>query len=126
MSTLTIPNTFAPGEVIDADEQNANFTAVKNFAEGVSAGTLIDSNAITSDKILANAITTAKITDANVTLAKLASADVPIAPLSMFVPAESASAKFLIAVKLSFCSEESITSPGLNVLGIVNVDMFSP
>ena len=74
MSTLTIPNTFAPGEVIDADEQNANFTAVKNFAEGVSAGTLIDSNAITSDKILANAITTAKITDANVTLAKLASA----------------------------------------------------
>jgi len=74
MSTLTIPNSFSNGEVIDAAEQNANFTAVKNFAEGVSAGTLIDSNAITSDKILAAAVTTAKITDANVTLVKLAAA----------------------------------------------------
>ena len=34
MGTLTIPNTFVAGETIVAGDMNANFTAVKNYAEG--------------------------------------------------------------------------------------------
>jgi len=34
MGTLTIPNTFVAGETIVAGDMNANFVAVKNYAEG--------------------------------------------------------------------------------------------
>lgn len=34
MGTLTIPNSFTAGETIVAGDMNANFTAVKNYAEG--------------------------------------------------------------------------------------------
>ena len=42
MATLSIPNNFINGTVAVATEVNANFTAVKTFVEGISAGTNID------------------------------------------------------------------------------------
>jgi hypothetical protein len=54
MATLTIPNTFINGTTAVATEVNANFTAVKTFAEGIAAGTNIDDGAITYSKLDAN------------------------------------------------------------------------
>ena len=51
MATLSIPNTFVNGTVAVATEVNANFTAVKTFAEGISAGTNIDDGAIVYSKL---------------------------------------------------------------------------
>ena len=73
MATLTIPNVYTTGEVIDAGEMNANFTAVKNFAEGLSTGVNFDAGAIGSEDIADSAITTAKIASSAVTTAKIAS-----------------------------------------------------
>ena len=72
MATLTIPNSFAPGEVIEAGEMNANFTAVKNFAEGLSTGANFDAGAINTEDIAAAAITEAKIATGAVTTSKIA------------------------------------------------------
>jgi len=72
MATLTIPNSYAPGEVIEAAEMNANFTAVKNFAEGLSTGANFDAGAINTEDIAASAITEAKIASAAVTTSKIA------------------------------------------------------
>ena len=81
MATLNIPNTFVDATTAEASEVNANFTAVKQFAEGLSDGSNIDASAITSTKlatsavsetkIAANAVTTAKIADASITQSKL-------------------------------------------------------
>lgn len=71
MAILTIPNTFVNGTTAVASEVNANFTAVKTFAEGLSSGANLDENAVTSSKLAANAVTTAKILDGSVTFAKL-------------------------------------------------------
>jgi len=57
MATLNIPNNFTNGTPAIATEVNANFNAVKTFAEGISAGTNIDDGAITYAKLDANAIT---------------------------------------------------------------------
>jgi len=73
MATLTIPNTFNNGEVIDAPEMNSNFTAVKTFVEDLSAGNNFDAGAISSADIADSAITEAKISSAAVTTAKIAS-----------------------------------------------------
>jgi hypothetical protein len=73
MATLTIPNTFNNGEIIDAPEMNANFTAVKNFVEGMSQGNNFDAGAINTADIADNAITAGKIATGAVTTAKLAS-----------------------------------------------------
>jgi len=54
MATLTIPNSFINGTAAVATEVNANFTAVKTFAEGIAAGTNIDDGAITYSKLDAN------------------------------------------------------------------------
>ena len=72
MATLTIPNTFNNGEVIDAPEMNSNFTAVKNFVETMSAGGNFDAGAIGTEDIANNAITAAKISTAAVTTNKIA------------------------------------------------------
>jgi len=71
MAVLTIPNVFNNGEVIDAPEMNSNFTAVKNFVEGLSQGNNFDTGAITTSDIADNAITSAKIATAAVTSAKI-------------------------------------------------------
>lgn len=51
MATLTIPNSFTAGTSALSSQVNANFTAVKTFAEGISSGTNIDSGAITAAKL---------------------------------------------------------------------------
>jgi hypothetical protein len=73
MAVLTIPNVFNNGEVIDAPQMNSNFTAVKNFVEGLSQGDNFDTGAINTADIADNAITSAKIASTAVTSAKLAS-----------------------------------------------------
>lgn len=57
MATLSIPNTFTNGTPAVATEVNANFNAVKVFAEGISAGTNIDDGAVTYSKLAAAAVT---------------------------------------------------------------------
>ena len=72
MSTLTIPNTFVNGNSIVAAEHNANFTAVKNFVDGLASGANFDAGAINTEDIAASAITDVKIATGAVTSAKIA------------------------------------------------------
>lgn len=72
MATLNIPNTFSTGTVIDATQMNANFTAVKSFAENLSAGANLDAGAINTEDIASAAITADKIATGAVTTAKIA------------------------------------------------------
>lgn len=72
MATLTIPNTFVNGGTIVAAEHNANFTAVKNFVDALSAGTNFDAGAIGSEDIAASAVVESKIATGAVTSSKIA------------------------------------------------------
>lgn len=72
MATLNIPNTFSTGTVIDATQMNANFTAVKTFAENLSAGANFDSGAINTEDIANSAVTAVKIATGAVTTNKIA------------------------------------------------------
>jgi hypothetical protein len=54
MATLGIPNTFTNGTAAIATEVNANFNAVKTFAEALAAGTNLDDGSITYAKLDAN------------------------------------------------------------------------
>lgn len=74
---ITIPHSFVSGAIAEASEVNANFTAVKNYVDGISDGTNIDSSAISNAKLATNAVSTLKIADGAVTYAKLDSATVP-------------------------------------------------
>ena len=56
MATLGLPNTFVNGTAAIATEVNANFNAVKVFAEGLAAGTNIDDGAITYTKLANNVV----------------------------------------------------------------------
>jgi hypothetical protein len=69
---VSIPYSFTNGTVIEAAEMNSNFTAVKNFADGLATGTNIEANAITAAKIASGAVETAKIADGAITQQKLA------------------------------------------------------
>jgi hypothetical protein len=53
MATLSIPNSFTNGTPAVATEVNANFNAVKTFAEGISAGTNLDDGSIVYSKLAA-------------------------------------------------------------------------
>jgi hypothetical protein len=57
MATLSIPNTFINGTTAVATEVNANFTAVKTFAEGISDGTNLDDGSIVFSKLDAGVTT---------------------------------------------------------------------
>ena len=72
MAVLTIPYTFADATTIVAAEHNSNFTAVKNFVDGLASGVNFDTGAIGSEDIGTAAISNAKIQDGAVTQAKLA------------------------------------------------------
>ena len=72
MATLSIPNTFSSGTVIDAAQMNANFTAVKAFAENLSAGANFDAGAINTEDIANSSITAGKIATGAVTTNKIA------------------------------------------------------
>ena len=69
---LSVPYSFTTGTVIEAGEMNSNFTAVKNFADGLATGANIDAGAITAAKIATGAVETAKIADGAITAQKLA------------------------------------------------------
>ena len=72
MATLTIPNTFVTGNVIDANQMNANFTAVKTFAESTTTGTNIDAGAIQTAALADGSVTTIKIATGAVTTTTIA------------------------------------------------------
>lgn len=71
MAVLSGLVTFNNGDVIDAPQMNTNFTQVKNFVEGLSAGNNFDTGAISTTDIADSAITAAKIATAAVTSAKI-------------------------------------------------------
>ena len=71
MAQLTIPHTFSTGDTISAIENNENNTAIKTFAELLSAGANFDAGAIGTEDIANSAITEAKIATAAVTTSKL-------------------------------------------------------
>lgn len=72
MAVLSGLNTFNNGDVIDAPQMNTNFTQVKNFVEGLSAGNNFDAGAIGTADIADSAITAAKIASNAVTTGKIA------------------------------------------------------
>jgi len=91
MATIfTIPNTFANGGIVLAEEHNENWEDAKEYFDALSSGSnfvsgailnaTIADNAITTAKIATDAVTTIKITDANVTSAKLASSLTLVTP----------------------------------------------
>lgn len=51
MAILNVPNSFSAGTPAVASQVNANFTAVKNFAEAITAGSNIDNGAIVLAKL---------------------------------------------------------------------------
>jgi hypothetical protein len=73
MTTLSGLNTFTNGQVIDANQMNANFTTVKNFVEDLSEGANFDAGAINTEDIADSAITAGKIATGAVTTNKIAS-----------------------------------------------------
>lgn len=59
---LTIPNTFVDATIAEASEVNGNFTAVKNFVDGIQNGaTAFDAGTIPTAAIADGAITSAKL-----------------------------------------------------------------
>lgn len=68
MATLTIPNSFVNGTAAIASEVNANFSAIKTFAEQLAAGTNIDAGAINSAAMSATGVTAGVYTTANITV----------------------------------------------------------
>lgn len=69
---ITIPHSFVNGNIAEAAEVNANFTAVKNYVDGLSTGANIDNSAIVTASIANYAVTTAKIADGAITESKFA------------------------------------------------------
>jgi len=69
---LSIPHVFVNGAIAEASEVNSNFTAVKNFVDGLATGVNLESDAVTTSKIIDAAVTTSKIATAAVTAEKLA------------------------------------------------------
>jgi hypothetical protein len=72
MAVLTIPYTFVDATTIVAAEHNSNFTAVKNFVDGLASGVNFDAGAIGTEDLGASSVSTVKIQDAAVTSAKIA------------------------------------------------------
>jgi hypothetical protein len=48
---VSIPYVFTNGTVAEAAEVNSNFTAVKNFADGLATGVNLDDGAVVAAKI---------------------------------------------------------------------------
>lgn len=116
MATFNIPYTFVNGTTIIADEHNDNWVGIKAFAEGISAGTNIDGNAITTTKIADNAVidtkiassavTTAKIADNAVTTLKIADSNVTTAKINA------------LAVTDAKIADNAVTTAKINALAV--------
>jgi hypothetical protein len=57
MATLNVPNNFTNGTPAVATEVNANFQAVKTFAEALADGTNLDDGSIVYSKLAAATVT---------------------------------------------------------------------
>ena len=121
-TVFTIANSFAPGAVILAEEQNENWEDAKDYFDALSSGAnfvagailnaTIADNAITTAKLATDAVTTAKITDANVTSAKLASS------LTLVTPDIGAATGTSLTVTGGLTATGDVTATG-NVIGHV-------
>lgn len=69
---LSIPHVFVNGVIAEASEVNSNFTAVKNFVDGLASGVNFDSGAVATAKIADAAVTASKLATAAVTEEKIA------------------------------------------------------
>jgi ketosteroid isomerase-like protein len=124
-TVFTIANSFAPGAVILAEEQNENWEDAKDYFDALSSGAnfvagailnaSIADNAITTAKLATDAVTTAKITDANVTSAKLASS------LTLVTPNIGAATGTSLTVTGTLTATGDVTSTG-NVIGHVTIN----
>jgi hypothetical protein len=75
---LTVPYTFTTATVAEAGEVNSNFTAVKNFVDGLQTGVNIDTDAIVTAKIQDNAVTAAKLAATAVTPGSYTTASITV------------------------------------------------
>lgn len=108
MAVLTIPNTFVDGTTIVAADHNANFTAVKDFVDGLASGANFDSGAINTEDLADSSVSTAKIQDDAVTTAKIAANAVGTS--------EIASSVTLTTPNIGVATGTSLTCSG-NVIG---------
>ena len=97
---LSVPYSFTTGTVIEAAEMNSNFTAVKNFVDGVAAGTNIDAGAIVAGKIGTGAVETAKIADSAVTAQKIADGTITAAKLAAGIVSSPDDDQFVIGAQV--------------------------
>lgn len=58
---VSIPYVFTNGTVAEAAEVNSNFTAVKNFSDGLATGVNLEDGAVVTAKIGTGAVTSAKL-----------------------------------------------------------------
>ena len=71
-TVFTIANTFAPGAVILAEEQNENWEDAKDYFDALSSGNNFITGAILTATLADASVTTVKIVNDNVTTAKIA------------------------------------------------------
>jgi len=119
-TVFTIPNTFANGGIVLAEEHNENWEDAKDYFDALSSGANfvagaintedIADAAITTAKLASDSVTTAKITDANVTTAKLASS------LTLTTPNIGAATGTSLALSGALTSSTTITATG-NIVG---------
>jgi hypothetical protein len=97
---LSVPYSFTTGTVIEAGEMNNNFTAVKNFADGLATGANIDAAAITAAKIATGAVETAKIADSAITTQKIADGAITVAKLGGGIVSSPDDDQFVIGAQV--------------------------
>ena len=125
-TVFTIANTFAPGGVILAEEQNENWEDAKDYFDALSSGnnfitgailtaTLADAS-VTTAKILNDNVTTAKIADGAVTAVKLATDAVTTVKI---LDANVTSAKLASSLTLTTPNIGAATGTSLNTTGNV-------
>jgi hypothetical protein len=97
---LSVPYSFTTATVIEAGEMNSNFTAVKNFADGLATGANIDAGAVTAAKIATNAVETAKIADSAVTAQKIADGTITAGKLAAGIVSSPDDDQFVIGAQV--------------------------
>lgn len=114
MAVLTIPYTFADATTIVAAEHNSNFTAVKNFVDGLASGVNFDAGAISTEDLGSSSVSTVKIQDSAVTSAKIANGAVGTSQIAVAVTLTTPNIGAATGTSLS--TSGNITATG-NVIG---------
>lgn len=81
---LTIPHVFVNGTISEASEVNSNFTAVKNFVDGLATGVNLEVGSVSTAALADAAVTSAKLSTAAVTAEKLAPGAVSVIEIQVF------------------------------------------